>query len=117
MQASVPALMDLTDEPKKVLDMYGTKGADGSFAANCLLARRLAQKGVRFIQLYNRDWDHHGGVKDGIKQKVEEIDRPCRGADQGPEAARHVRRHADRAAPASSAARRCRRAATAATTT
>jgi hypothetical protein len=77
MQASVPALMDLSREPKAVLETYGVKGADGTFAANCLLARRLAQKGVRFIQLYNRDWDHHGGVKDGIKQKVEEIDRPC----------------------------------------
>src|SRR5262249_5356967 len=55
MQTSVPALMDLKGEPAKILDMYGTRGADGSFAANCLLARRLAQKGVRFIQLYNRD--------------------------------------------------------------
>jgi hypothetical protein len=77
MQASVPKLMDLSDEPKAVLESYGAKGADGSFAANCLLARRLAQRGVRFIQLYNRDWDHHGGVKDGIKGKIEEIDRPC----------------------------------------
>ncbi|CAN5609886.1 DUF1501 domain-containing protein [soil metagenome] len=77
MQASVPALMELKQEPKAVLESYGITGADGSFAANCLLARRLAQKGVRFIQLYNRDWDHHGGVKDGIKQKIEEIDRPC----------------------------------------
>jgi uncharacterized protein (DUF1501 family) len=76
MQASVPALMDLKDEPAKVLDMYGTKGADGSFAANCLLARRLAQKGVRFIQLYHRDWDHHGAIKQGIKFKIEEIDQP-----------------------------------------
>ncbi|MBY0514263.1 MAG: DUF1501 domain-containing protein [Gemmataceae bacterium] len=76
MQASVPALMDLSKEPKAVLDSYGTKGADGSFAANCLLARRLAQQGVRFIQLYNRDWDHHGGVKAGIKEKVAEIDQP-----------------------------------------
>jgi hypothetical protein len=76
MQTSVPALMDLSNEPVKILDLYGTKGSDGSFAANCLLARRLAQRGVRFIQLYNRDWDHHGGVKDGIKQKVEEVDRP-----------------------------------------
>jgi len=77
MQASVPALMDLSKEPKNVLESYGVKGADGSFAANCLLARRLAQKGVRFIQLYNRDWDHHGGVKEGIRQKIEEIDKPC----------------------------------------
>ncbi len=76
MQASVPALMDMKDESKKVLESYGTQGSDGSFAANCLLARRLAQKGVRFIQLYHRDWDHHGGIKDGIKLKIEEIDRP-----------------------------------------
>jgi uncharacterized protein (DUF1501 family) len=76
MQASVPALMDMKDEPKNILESYGTQGSDGSFAANCLLARRLAQKGVRFIQLYHRDWDHHGGVKDGIKLKIEEIDRP-----------------------------------------
>src|SRR5262245_45623768 len=60
MQTSVPALMDLAKEPRKILDLYGTKGADGSFAANCLLARRLAERGVRFIQLYHRDWDHHG---------------------------------------------------------
>jgi uncharacterized protein (DUF1501 family) len=76
MQTSVPELMDFKSEPAKVLDMYGTKGADGSFAANCLLARKLAQKGVRFIQLYNRDWDHHGGVKEGIKGKIAEIDQP-----------------------------------------
>ena len=50
-----------------MLDLYGTKGGDGSFAANCLLARRLAERGVRFIQLYHRDWDHHGGIKDDIK--------------------------------------------------
>ena len=77
MQASVPGLMDLTDEPKAVLESYGTPGADGSFAANCLLARRLAQRGVRFVQLYHRDWDHHGNLKNDIKLKVEEIDRPC----------------------------------------
>jgi uncharacterized protein (DUF1501 family) len=76
MQASVPTLMDLSGEPKNILDSYGTKGSDGSFAANCLLARRLAQKGVRFIQLYNRDWDHHGGVKAGIKEKIAEVDQP-----------------------------------------
>jgi hypothetical protein len=76
MQTSVPALMEFKGEPMKVLEMYGTKGPDGSFAGNCLLARRLAQRGVRFIQLYHRDWDHHGGIKDGIKLKVEEVDRP-----------------------------------------
>ncbi len=77
MQASVPGLMDLSGEPKSVLEMYGTQGADGSFAANCLLARRLAQRGVRFIQLYHRDWDHHGNVKNDVKLKIEEVDRPC----------------------------------------
>ncbi len=81
MQASVPALMDMSRTSRRRCSRcYGTKGADGSFAANCLLARRLAQRGVRFIQLYHRDWDHHGGVKDGIKLKIEEIDQPCRGA-------------------------------------
>ncbi len=77
MQASVPGLMDLTDEKQVDLDLYGTKGADGSFAANCLLARRLAERGVRFIQLYHRDWDHHGGIKAEIPLKIEEVDRPC----------------------------------------
>jgi uncharacterized protein (DUF1501 family) len=77
MQASVPELMDLSKEPAKTLEMYGTKGADGSFAANCLLARRLAERGVRFIQLYHRDWDHHGNLKNDIKLKIEEVDQPC----------------------------------------
>jgi hypothetical protein len=77
MQTSVPALMNLSEENEETLKLYGTKGADGSFAANCLLARRLAERGVRFIQLYHRDWDHHGGVKDGIKLKCEEVDGPC----------------------------------------
>ncbi len=63
MQTSIPELMDFSDEPRHVLDLYGaTKGADGSFAANCLLARRMAERGVRFIQLYHRDWDHHGDL-------------------------------------------------------
>jgi hypothetical protein len=76
MQSSVPELMDLSKEPTKVLDLYGTKGADGSFAANCLLARRLAERGVRFIQLYHRDWDHHGNIKNDIQLKVGEVDKP-----------------------------------------
>jgi hypothetical protein len=76
MQASVPGLIDLAGEPADVLELYGTRGADGSFAANCLLARRLAERGVRFIQLYHRDWDHHGGIKRDIKLKAEEVDRP-----------------------------------------
>jgi hypothetical protein len=77
LQASVPDLMDSTSEPAGVLDSYGCKPGDGSFAANCLLARRLAERGVRFIQLYHKDWDHHGGVKNGIELKAQEVDRPC----------------------------------------
>jgi hypothetical protein len=75
MQTSVPELMDISQEPKEVLDLYGTKGGDGSFAANCLLARRLAERGVRFIQLYHRDWDHHGGIKRDIKITATEVDQ------------------------------------------
>jgi uncharacterized protein (DUF1501 family) len=67
--------MDVTDEPQHILDMYGTKGGDGSFAANCLLARRLAERGVRFIQLYHRDWDHHGSIKSHIAGSAAEVDQ------------------------------------------
>lgn len=75
MQTSVPDLMDLSNEPAHILDLYGTKGADGSFAANCLLARRLAERGVRFIQLYHRGWDHHGGIKNGVKTTAGLVDK------------------------------------------
>jgi hypothetical protein len=75
MQTSVPDLMDLTKEKKETLDLYGTPGGDGSFAANCLLARRLAERGVRFIQLYHRDWDHHGGIKNDIPVVAKEVDQ------------------------------------------
>jgi hypothetical protein len=76
MQASVPGLMDVADEPQSVLDLYGAKPGDGSYASNCLLARRLAERGVRFIQLYHRDWDHHGGVRDQMKIIAPEVDQP-----------------------------------------
>ena len=62
MQMSVPELVDFSDEPQEVLDMYGAKPGDGSFASNCLLARRLAERDVRFIHLYHRGWDHHGDL-------------------------------------------------------
>jgi uncharacterized protein (DUF1501 family) len=75
MQTSVPQLMDLSDEPKHILDLYGTAGSDRSFAANCLLARRLAERGTRFIQLYHRDWDHHGFVKSHSAGTAAEVDR------------------------------------------
>jgi hypothetical protein len=75
MQASVPNLVDMSKEPQSVLDMYGARPGDGSFASNCLLARRLAERGVRFIQLYHRDWDHHGQIKANIVIKAQETDR------------------------------------------
>lgn len=62
MQTSIPELIDFSDEPQHVLDLYGAKPGDGSFASNCLLARRMAERGVRFIQLYHRGWDHHGDL-------------------------------------------------------
>ncbi len=76
MQASVPELVDMSKEPKNILEMYGATPGDGSFASNCLLARRLAERGVRFIQLYHRDWDHHGEIKNGVALKAAEVDRP-----------------------------------------
>jgi hypothetical protein len=77
MQVSVPELMDLSGEAAAILELYGCHPGDGSFASNCLLARRLAERGVRFIQLYHKDWDHHSGVKEGIAFKAQEIDRAC----------------------------------------
>jgi uncharacterized protein (DUF1501 family) len=75
MQTSVPELTDLSNEPKHVLEMYGTTGNDGSFAANCLLARRLAERGVRFIQVYHRDWDMHGFIKRDMPVNAKETDQ------------------------------------------
>ena len=75
MQASVPELGDLKGESKETLEMYGATPGDGSFASNCLLARRLAERGVRFIQLYHRGWDHHGGVKNGVATTAKLVDQ------------------------------------------
>jgi hypothetical protein len=74
MQSSVPELTDLRSEPQSVLDSYGIR-EPGGFASNCLLARRLAQRGVRMIQLYHRGWDHHGGLEDGMKAAAQETDQ------------------------------------------
>src|SRR5579871_2049034 len=76
MQASVPGLLDIRNEPAQMLEMYGATPGDGSFASNCLLARRLAERGVRFIQLYHRDWDHHNDVKNNVVLKADEVDKP-----------------------------------------
>lgn len=75
MQISVPELVDFQQEPQHVLDMYGAKPGDGSFASNCILARRMAERGVRFIQLYHRGWDHHGGVKNGVLTTARHVDK------------------------------------------
>jgi hypothetical protein len=75
MQTSVPELVDLSKETKATMDLYGVQAFDGSFGANCLLARRLAERGVRFIQLYHRDWDHHGNIKHDIGVTAKEVDQ------------------------------------------
>ncbi len=76
MQSSVPELMDIRDESPATLAAYGCQGADGSFAYNCLLARRLAERGVRFIQLYHRGWDHHGDIVPYMKTCCGLCDQP-----------------------------------------
>ena len=78
MQSSVPELTDFTKETQATLDSYGVKyPGDGSFASNCLLARRLAERGVRFIQLYHRAWDHHGDIETGLPAAAKDVDQPC----------------------------------------
>ena len=76
MQTSVPELMDTSGEPQHILDMYGAVPGDGSYASNCLLARKLAEKGVRFIHLYHRGWDHHGGLEKYMGQCCQLTDKP-----------------------------------------
>jgi hypothetical protein len=76
MQTSVPELMDISKEPKAVLDLYGAKPGTASFANNCLLARRLIERGVRVVELYDADWDHHSGLATRLPAK-------CRDVDQG----------------------------------
>ena len=74
MQTSVPELLDISGEPKHVLDSYGSDVTrPGSYAANCLLARRLAERGVRFIQLYHRGWDQHGNLPDHISKQCKDV--------------------------------------------
>ena len=77
MQASVPGLMDVSGETAETLALYGCEPGDGSFAANCLLARRLAERGSRFIQLYHRDWDHHSLLREELPLRAREVDRAC----------------------------------------
>jgi hypothetical protein len=77
MQSSVPELTDLSKEPAQLVDSYGPDARKpGTFAYNCLLARRLAERGVRFIQLYHRDWDHHGNLPKGLPRVCQQTDQP-----------------------------------------
>ena len=78
MQASVPDVTDVSKESDKTLEMYGPDAkTPGSFAANCILARRLAEQNVKFIQLYHPGWDHHGGLTNNYPGMAQEVDRPC----------------------------------------
>jgi hypothetical protein len=81
MQSSAPELIDLASESAETLKMYGTEPGKPGFATNCLLARRLIERGVRFVQLYHTEWDHHGGPGQTLNQDLDEvcreIDQPC----------------------------------------
>ncbi len=80
MQTSVPDTLDISREPASVRDLYGPSvNTPGTFAANCLLARRMAERNVRFIQLYHPGWDHHGGLPSGIRRQCLDIDQACYG--------------------------------------
>ena len=76
MQTSVPELMDLKSETRDTLEMYGAVPGKASFANNCLQARRLIEQGVRIVELYDSDWDHHGGIENRLPEKCRDIDRP-----------------------------------------
>ncbi len=76
MQSSAPELMDTTGESQATLDLYGIKNPkEASYARNCLLARRLVERGVRFIQLYHTNWDHHGGTTENLEKHLPEISK------------------------------------------
>src|SRR5262249_47123198 len=80
MQTSVPELVDTSREPEHVRALYGEESRKpGTFAANCLLARRLAERNVRFIQLYHRGWDHHAGLTDKLPVLARDTDKPSAG--------------------------------------
>ena len=80
MQTSVPELMDISKEPATIHEMYGTDPGKASFANNCLLARRLVERGVRFVQLYHRGWDTHGASNN--EDIVNKLARLCRETDR-----------------------------------
>jgi hypothetical protein len=75
MQTSAPDLMDISNEPQHILDMYGAKPGAPSFANNCVLARRLIERGVRYVQLFHEAWDQHGDLRNGLKQNCRDTDK------------------------------------------
>jgi hypothetical protein len=78
MQSSVPELMNIKAEPKSVLDLYGPDvQVPGTFAASCLLARRLAERGVRFVQIFHRGWDQHANIAGDLPNQCRDVDQPC----------------------------------------
>jgi len=77
MQTSAPELMDLTKEPKSILEMYGAEPGKPSFANNCLLARRLVERGVRFVQLFHESWDQHTALVKDLTINCHDTDKPC----------------------------------------
>jgi hypothetical protein len=77
MQASAPECMDISREPKRTLEMYGAEPGKPSFANNCLLARRLLERGVRFVQLFHESWDQHGNLKNDLKKNCKDTDKAC----------------------------------------
>ncbi len=80
MQASVPEVADFSDEPEHIFELYGEEAKHpGSFAANCLLARRLLERDVRCVQLFHKGWDQHGGLPGGITKQCQEVDQACAG--------------------------------------
>jgi uncharacterized protein (DUF1501 family) len=77
MQSTAPDVMDLSKEPRHVLDMYGAKPGEPSFANTCLLARRLVQRGVRFVEIFHEAWDQHGNLVADLKKNCKDTDQPC----------------------------------------
>jgi hypothetical protein len=77
MQTSIPELMDVRQESQHTLDLYGVTPGESSFASNCLLARRMIERGVRFVQLFDKDWDHHTDLPKNLRKKTREVDQAC----------------------------------------
>ena len=95
MQSAVPELTDISDEPAHILDMYGPEvHKPGTYARNCLLARRLVERDVRFVQLYHMGWDQHGDLPANIAKQCQDTDQPSAGLDSGPKTTRAVEGYA-----------------------